>query len=362
METHLNALFAPTRRPCGSCLASVLCALLCALPALASAQVPRGVFSLSSSGKPCSATVLANPDVTGVSIRYAWAALEPSEGVYNWSFLDSEVARVAVAGKEAFLRILTQADKPAWVTTAIQQANGTFFTFQNGSVTTTIPVFWDPTYLAKKKAMIAALGAHFTNNPAVTIVAASFANAISEDWSVPHTPPDVINWFAVGYTSQKMLDAGQQIIDATMTAFPNQYVALAIGGDGHIGKTGNLDPTATYVATNAIATADTSWPGRLTAQINSLSTFNPVAPGPVNSAWNLLWNSQPDVGGQMVYQCVNDPTYRVNGGVPIDPATALTLSVNKGVSYGMNYIEIYQIDVIGLPAVITYARTALGAL
>ncbi len=336
--------------------------VLCALPALASAQVPRGVFSLSNSGKACSDTVLANPDVTGVSIRYAWADLEPTERVYNWSFLDSEVARVAAAGKEALLRIGTQADKPTWVTTAVQQAGGTFFTFQNGSVTTTIPVFWDPTYLAKKKAMIAALGAHFTNNPAVTIVTASFANAISEDWSVPHTPPDVINWFAVGYTSQKMLHAGQQIIDAAMAAFPNQYVALAIAGDGHVGATGNLDPTATYVATNAIATADTSWPGRLIVQINSLSTFNPVAPGPVNSAWNLLWSSQPNVGGQMVYQCENDPTYRVNGGVPIDPATALTLSVNKGVSYGMNYIEIYQIDVIGLPAVITYARTALGAL
>jgi hypothetical protein len=306
--------------------------------------------------------MLANPDVTGVSIRYAWASLEPTEGVYNWSFLDSEVARVAAAGKEALLRIGTQADKPAWVTTAVTNAGGTFYTFKNGTVTTTIPVFWDPTYLAKKKAMIAALGAHFTNNPAVTIVTASFANASSEDWSVPHTPSDVINWFAVGYTSQKMLDAGQQIIDATMTAFPNQYVSLAIGGDGHVGATGNLDPTATYVATNAIATANTSWPGRLIAQINSLSTFNPVAPGTVDSAWNLLWNSQPNVAGQMVYQCVNDPTYRVNGGVPIDPATALTLSVNKGVSYGMNYIEIYQIDVIGLPAVITYARTVLGGL
>jgi hypothetical protein len=27
-------------------------------------------------------------------------------------------------------------------------------------VNTTIPVFWDPTFLAKKKAMITALGAH----------------------------------------------------------------------------------------------------------------------------------------------------------------------------------------------------------
>ena len=66
--------------------------------------------------------------------------------------------------------------------------------------------------------MITALGEHFTNNPAVTLVAASFANCCGEDWGVPHTPPDIVRWLALGYTSEKMLDAGRTIIDATMTA------------------------------------------------------------------------------------------------------------------------------------------------
>src|SRR5207237_955451 len=113
--------------------------------------------------------------------------------------------------------------------------------FVDDGVSVTIPVFWDPTFLAKKKAMIAALGAHFTNNSAVKIVAASFANAKSEDWNVPHTDVDVQNWLAAGYTSEKLLDAGKQIIDATMAAFPNQYVTLAIAGSGHVGGTDNLD-------------------------------------------------------------------------------------------------------------------------
>ena len=76
----------------------------------------------------------------------------------------------------------------------------------------------------------------------------------SEDWNVPHTTEDIANWFAVGYTSDKLIDAGWQIIDATMAAFPNQYVTLAIGGNGHVGSTGNLDPTATYVAASVVAT------------------------------------------------------------------------------------------------------------
>jgi hypothetical protein len=176
------------------------------------------------------------------------------------------------------------------------------------------------------------------------------------------TNPDVagVNWFAVGYTTDKMLNAGKDIIDATMAAFPNQSVTLAIGGNGHTGATGNLDPTADYVAENAIATARATWPGRLIAQINSLSTFNPPAPGEDGSIWNLLWNSRPDVAAQMLYWCFNDPTYRVNGGVSGDPATVLTECVDAAVSYELKYVEIYQKDVINLPSVISYAKTKLA--
>ena len=56
-------------------------------------EIPRGVFSLSTSGKPCSDTVLANPDVVGVAIRYPWFDLEPTEG--DFGFDDLKVVFVA---------------------------------------------------------------------------------------------------------------------------------------------------------------------------------------------------------------------------------------------------------------------------
>jgi hypothetical protein len=328
--------------------------------ASAHAQIPRGVFSLAGAGSIANENVLANPDVVGVVIRQDWADLEATEGQFNFSFLDSEVARATAAGKQVILRISTQAHKPDWVTSAVQDAGGTFFTFDDNGVETAIPVFWDPTFLAKKKAMIVALGAHFATSPAVRIVWASFANATSEDWNVPHTDADVLNWFAAGYTTEKLLDAGKQIIDTTMAAFPNQYVSLAIAGNGHAGATGNLDPTATYAAENAIATARASWPGRLIAQINSLSTFNPPAPGPDGSVWKLLWDSQPDIAVQMLDNCYDDPTFRVNGGVPGDPVDILTTCVDAAISYVINYIEIYQTDVIHLTGVVTYARNLIA--
>lgn len=318
------------------------------------AEVPRGVFSLSPAGIAARDSVLANPSVDGISIRQNWKDLEPSEGVYKWTFLDSEVARAAAAGKMVLLRVNTQFAKPDWVTSAVAQAGGAFFTFDKDGVATTIPVFWDPTFLAKKKAMIAALGAHFTNNSAIKIVWTSFANANSEDWSVPHTPVDVSNWLDVGYTSQKMLDVGKQIIDATMTAFPKQYVTLAVAANGR----GGLDPDENYVARNAVLATRATWPGRLIVQKNSLATFNPPAPG-TGTVYQLLWDSRPDIGGQMLDACFGDTTYRNNAGVADEPGVILHKSVNLGAGYGMNFIEIYQLDVLNLPSEITYAHNTL---
>ena len=347
----------PFRMP--ALLGLLLCAAgLLAIPGKAFAQVfPRGVFSLSNTDRIANDIVLNNPDVTGVCIRHSWANLEPTEGVFDWTFLDSEVARAAAAGKQVMLRIRTQEAKPRWVTAAIRNAGGTFFTFYDNGVRTTIPVFWDPTFLAKKTAMITALGARFTNNPAVTLVVASFANCSSEDWCVPHTPPDIARWLALGYTSEKMIEAGRTIIDATMAAFPNQYVTLAVGGTGD-GHGIDLDPTDDYVARNAVLNARASWPGRLFVQKNTLKTCIPAPPG-TDTIYEMIWDFQPLVGWQMLFPCVNDPTYRVNCGVPIDPAIALRESVDAGVSYGAKFIEIYQTDVINLPTVITYAHDAL---
>ena len=334
-------------------------ALICSALVLAGicssqAQIPRGIFSLQPAGVKAASAVLANPDVIGLSARQDWADLEPNEGQFDFSYLDGEVQAAADHNKVVLLRIKTQSGKPAWVTQAVQDAGGTFFTFDDDGVTTTIPVFWDPTYLAKKKNMITALGAHFATNPTVKMVTASFANATSEDWNIPHTPDEVATWLAAGYTAEKMLDAGKQIIDSTMAAFPNQYVCLAVAGDG------SLNETSTYLAANTVAGAKLTWPGRLIVQINSLSNHNPVAPASQSSPWNLLWNNQPNVGAQMIDNVYEDYTYRANDEVAGDFKEILTGSINAAASYGASYIEIYQVDVLNLEDVITYASAKLA--
>ena len=322
------------------------------------AGVPQGVFSITVGGKEPQEEVLANPNVDGVTLRYDWASLEPIEGVFDFSYLDTNVASVAAAGKKVLLRISTQTGKPKWVTTAVKNAGGLFFRFVSDGTNVSIPVFWDPTFLRKKTAMIAALGNHFGNNPAVAIVAASFANATSEDWNVPHTPDLVQQWLNLGYTSEKLIGAGQTILDATMMAFPNQYVTLAIGGNGS--GSGSLDPTSDYVARAVVEDIRSVWPNRLITQKNDLSTFIPDYPGE-DTLYSMITDFAPNVAGQMLYQCINDPTYKVNNGIPIDPALALALSIINGVAYNEKYIEIYQVDVVNSSKVIAVAHEALTA-
>jgi hypothetical protein len=340
--------------------------LMFSLPPLGLAQVPRGVFCLLPSGQGAGKdpAIYSDPSVDGISVRQSWYNLEPSEGVFDFSFLDAVASMARVSGKEVLLRIGTSGgsaakggNTPNWVFDAINAeplpTSQKFFTWNDNGTMRTIPVFWDPVYLAKKIAMIAALGAHFANNPIIKIVSASFANAQSEDWGVPGTATDVANWLAAGYTTAKMLNAGRQIINATMAAFPYQYVTLAVGGNGP-----SLDPDPSYVARNAVLAARASWPGRLIVQKNSLATYIPPPPG-TRTLYQLEWDSAPDIGAQMLWYCYGDNTYRVNGGVPIDPSKALTKSVDIGVGYGVKYIEIYRVDILSLPAATKNAHDAL---
>jgi hypothetical protein len=106
-------------------------------------------------------------------LRQSWATIEPTEGVFDFSYLDSTIATCALHEKQVLLRVGTMSGRPAWVDAAVRQNHGKFFRFTDQGVPTKIPVFWDPTFLAKKKALIAALGAHFTNNHTVSIVVVS---------------------------------------------------------------------------------------------------------------------------------------------------------------------------------------------
>lgn len=321
-----------------------------------SAGIPRGVFSLGSMGVPADPSVLTNPLVDGISIRQAWRELERSPGVYDWSFLDSEISRAARAGKFVLLRVLSEGPStPQWALDGVQTFRYQDRNRYHGERSGLIAVYWDKNYLARKKAMIRAVGAHVSDNPAVRVVAAICASSHSGDWAVPHSPFDIANWYAIGYSPERMVDVCKQIIDVTMQAFPQQCVTLSVG------RNGRLDPDPNYVARAAVQYGRSHYSGRFITQKNSLTAVTPLPGAPDLKHFEVLRESGPNVAGQMLWYSYGDPTCRNNGGrAPCDPEATLRRAVDVGLAYNMKFIEIYQQDVLHLSGVIRYAHDALA--
>jgi hypothetical protein len=311
------------------------------------APIPQGVFSLGPGGKPINDNILSNPYVAGVTIRGSWRSVEKSEGQYEWSYFDAEIARVSASGRKVLLRITSGGENtPGWVFSA----GITTFTYIDSNSyhatygkPVTIPVPWDPIFLQKKKNFIAAMGQHFSTNPAVMLVSASCANGHSDDWGLPDTVQDVTNWKAGGYTSEKLVAACDGVIAATMAAFPNQRVLMGLGANQH-----NLDPDPSFVARALVANARAAFPGRFIAQKNSLaaSTPDPTKTAKLG-AWQIIMDNQPQVAAQMLWFVAGDSTCRMSAQVtPCDPKAVLEDAVRTGAAYGTQYQEIYEKDIL----------------
>jgi hypothetical protein len=320
-----------------------------------SGSIPRGVFSLGRVGQPVDAAMLANPDVDGISVRQAWRGLERSPGVFDWSFLDSEVARAAKAGKMVLVRILPEGPAvPEWVYGQGVQT----FDYEDPNPyhhekTGRLVVYWDRTFVADKRAMIKAAGEHLSGNPAVRIVAAICASSHGGDWNVPHSRRDIARWQSIGYSSQKLIDLCDQTIDVTMQSFARQSVTLAVGPNGR------LDTDPDYVARAVVNYARAHYPGRFVVQKNSLSAITPLPGSPDLKKFQVLWECRPEVAGQMLWNSYGDSTYRNNGKQPGDPEAVLRRAIDIGLAYQMQYIEIYEQDILHFPSVIHYAHQAL---
>src|SRR5205823_10998621 len=79
-------------------------------PPPAAPTIPHGVYDLEAQGATINSTALANPSVDGISIRQNWDALEPSDGVFDYTYFDAQIALAAAAGKKILLRVSTGGD------------------------------------------------------------------------------------------------------------------------------------------------------------------------------------------------------------------------------------------------------------
>jgi hypothetical protein len=123
-------------------------------------------------------TVEEFPGATVAYLRLAWSFIEPEEGRFNWSVVDTPAQRWIARGKKvAFRFTCSESGKdqpfatPEWVKKA--GAKGYFFQPQKGIVEggpNWEPDFDDPIFLEKLDRFLAAAGARYDGNPEVAYI------------------------------------------------------------------------------------------------------------------------------------------------------------------------------------------------
>lgn len=306
-------------------------------------SLPKGIFALYKAGEEIPEQLYKHPHINGIVLREKWQAIEPSEGKYNWSYYDKELEKTAKYGKKASLLILSGGvSTPGWVfsqgakTFQFKDTNKFHPTFQEK---VSIPVFWDDLFIAKKTRLIREAGKRYTNHSALSLVSVSCANATTDDWNIPGS----LNGGAIKFSEDKLVDVCKRLIDETMTAFPKQLVRMAIGA---IPKKISSQPL--YAVTKIVEYATKTYPGRFIIQRHNLSTKTPNPIGiDKNNAWSLFKTYLPYTAAQMLWPAVDVKSCRLNGfKEPCNPENVLLDAANKGIPYGLSYIEVYGADLL----------------
>lgn len=348
-----------------------------------------GILADNASHKLCGSfsntttmVTLNSTQVAGSIIAVNWRVIESTEGYFDWSKVDTALAKAKKANKPVTLNLIAGgASTPDWVkrTPGVKliKVIDTNMFHSTYCRKVWIPLFWDEIFLAKKLKFIAAAGNRYADNSNVVGVMVSFANAFTNDWYVPNAVGNycgkemnqIQGWLDKGYSTEKMLDAGKRTIDAWAAAFPGKALKLPIRVTHKL-----LDGTAFNLAERIISYGYATYPETFYAQFNSLNASTPYASSSrvvgADSNSNdyilkLLTQYPRRIGLQMLAAASNGiyDQCRQNAGVsPCPPYDVLMMSVVRGLSYSPAYIEFWREDVEreDFKDILQYANDGMG--
>src|SRR5437879_2907647 len=220
---------------------------------------PIGVWGQFGVGHDIDPGVVANLGIVGIGVSVDWQDVNTAPGVYDFSGLDAKLAEAKAAGFQYLSVAVTDSSSqtPQWLLDSLPPDQKIALIDPASSHTTFCqPIItvlpWNPIFHQAKLDLIAAMGARYTNDPAIVAVnMASFANHNTQDWNIqdefgtivcpscPQPPPTSCGtitvdqpsqWLAAGWSEPTMLEIGKEMCDAAAAAFPNQNIKLPIGG------------------------------------------------------------------------------------------------------------------------------------
>src|SRR5215469_6546733 len=161
---------------------------------------PIGVWGQFGVNHDIDPGLVANLGIVGIGVSDDWDLVNTAPGVYDWSGLDSKIAEAKAAGFQYISIAVTDSSSqtPQWLLNSLPpdqkialidpaSSHNTFCQ----PIVTALP--WNTTFHQARLALIAAMGARYTNDPAIVAVnMAAFANHNTQDWNIQDTVGTII--------------------------------------------------------------------------------------------------------------------------------------------------------------------------
>jgi hypothetical protein len=150
-------------------------------------------------------------------------------------------------------------------------------------------------------------------------------------------------WKAFPYNADNVASAMCPIIDYYMTVFPKTPLWCSVDYVSFEPKASGKTPN--YLASLYCNYGITNYPDRFGLWREDIAGCT-IYPSLSGSQWKIMQNNPDRTGGQMLWS-VQDGPARMNkcGIIPNTKQEVLDSAVNKGLTFGMRYIEIYGADI-----------------
>lgn len=323
-----------------------------------------GVYYLGSAGTPIPAPAFTNPGISGIVVRFRWGDLETSPGIFNWAFIDGEIAKAVSNNKKVSLQPLAV---PDWMGALGAEQyyyidENTFHSTYGQVVSDVLP--WDTIYVNRYKILLQNLAGKYAANTTV-----SYVNTVGGAFS-RNLPDTVITdtvlftkepfWTAYNYNADSLSSLVNEMTDYYMNLFPAtplwcsvDYVRFEQNASGRLPN---------YLASVYTSYGISHYPERFGLWREDISGCNPQPTIPAGSQWHIMQQNPCRTGAQMLWN-VQDGPARMNrcGILPNSKTVVLDSAVNKALNLAMRYLEIYAADItdVSLASSIQQANTKL---
>jgi hypothetical protein len=292
-----------------------------------------GLFVLHNVTRgPLDPSALNSSYIGGIALQIGWRDVQPEDGKFDWSQIDSFIQMARSANKRITLHLLPLRP-PQWVFDAGAEP----FTFtirvpgnprQGDQVTEYVP--WDKVFLRKWTTLVEQFGARYRNDPTVFAVSVT---APAPEMMLPGSfPPhgESFQRLQAMYNRDAYLNAWRQMIDVYQKAFPEKPKFVAPG----------IVLEDAYFADEVLDYAFSRFGDKLWVFSAGLKAVRPSRFPPMIHIYSLLeeYGKKANLGFQMIWSASRDPHNRLEG--------SLRGALENGIGLGAKYIEVYESDVL----------------